>query len=146
MPKLHACKIDILSSTVFVCVLPSTSVKLVVPRGADCKVISDVMKGVLPELVAETSARALVDEVATNERTQDIIVLGDAVLSGGIAAKAMLEEKMLASIIAKTKIVEILFFFSFFSPFLLNKYFKIPRQIKMSQNNYSIKNIRNKDK
>ena len=114
MPKLHACKIDILSSTVFVCVLPSTSVKLVVPRGADCKVISDVMKGVLPELVAETSARALVDEVATNERTQDIIVLGDAVLSGGIAAKAMLEEKMLASIIAKTKTVEILFIFFIF--------------------------------
>ena len=111
MPKLHTCKIAILSSTVFVCVLPSTSVNLVVPRGADCKVISDVMKGVWPELVAETSARALVDEVATNERAQVIIVLGDAVLSGGIAAKAMLEEKMLASIIVKIKTVEILFIF-----------------------------------
>jgi len=116
MLKLHICRIMVSSSTVYVEVLLLTFVNLVVPRGADCKVIFEVIKGVSPELVADTSALAFVDEVATKEREHVIIDCG-SIVSLFTAAHAIVDEKTLTSSITKTKIVDILFFFISFSPF-----------------------------
>lgn len=106
--------------------VPDTSVNLVDPSSADCKVIFDVIKGVCPELVAETVADAFFDEVALNDAVHVIIDCGSAVLSGGIAAKTALDEKALAS--SNTKTILVINFFLLiviFSFFIKNLYLDV---------------------